>query len=103
MADVEKGQNQPTPLATPDITRRSDEYSKEKKSEDAKLDTLSMHSVEKQEGFVKTKQVRESSEEDSKPHNPLYPRLRPFILAGLALLILGWWISATILPATRHR
>ncbi|KAJ6497866.1 Na+ dependent nucleoside transporter C-terminus-domain-containing protein [Mycena sanguinolenta] len=30
-------------------------------------------------------------------------KLRPFILGGLALLILGWWISATILKATRHR
>ncbi|KAG8893565.1 hypothetical protein FRC01_013507, partial [Tulasnella sp. 417] len=101
MADVEKGHDQPT-LTTPDIARRSDEYTNEKKSEDAKLDTLSMHSAEKQEGFVKTKQVQESSE-DSQPRNPLYPRLRPFILAGLALLILGWWISATVLSATRHR
>ncbi|KAF9497251.1 H+/nucleoside cotransporter [Pleurotus eryngii] len=33
----------------------------------------------------------------------LYARLRPFLLGGLAALILGWWISATILPATRHR
>ncbi|KAJ7497101.1 Na+ dependent nucleoside transporter C-terminus-domain-containing protein [Mycena latifolia] len=33
----------------------------------------------------------------------MYSKFRPFILAGLALLILGWWISATILKATRHR
>ena len=32
-----------------------------------------------------------------------YERLRPFILIGLALLILGWWISSTVLPATRYR
>lgn len=32
-----------------------------------------------------------------------YERLRPFILGGLAALILGWWISATVLQATRHR
>ena len=32
-----------------------------------------------------------------------YERLRPFILASLALLILGWWISSIVLPATRHR
>lgn len=32
-----------------------------------------------------------------------YLKFRPFILGGLALLILGWWISATVLPATRHR
>ncbi|KAG9014297.1 hypothetical protein FRB90_005446, partial [Tulasnella sp. 427] len=58
MADIERGTNvnQPTTLATPTVARRSDEYTNEKKSEDAKLDTLSMHSAEKQEGFVKTKQ-----------------------------------------------
>lgn len=33
----------------------------------------------------------------------LYPKLRPYILTALALLILGWWISATALKATRHR
>ncbi|EJD03165.1 uncharacterized protein FOMMEDRAFT_85572 [Fomitiporia mediterranea MF3/22] len=30
-------------------------------------------------------------------------KLRPFILGLTAAVILGWWISATILPATRHR
>ncbi|KAL4267036.1 concentrative nucleoside transporter (CNT) family protein [Pleurotus pulmonarius] len=33
----------------------------------------------------------------------LYARLRPFLLGGLAALILAWWISATVLEATRHR
>jgi CNT family concentrative nucleoside transporter len=33
----------------------------------------------------------------------LYLRFRPYILAGVALVILGWWISATVLKATRHR
>jgi CNT family concentrative nucleoside transporter len=28
---------------------------------------------------------------------------KPFVLAGIAAVILGWWISATILKATRHR
>jgi CNT family concentrative nucleoside transporter len=32
-----------------------------------------------------------------------YTKYRPFILGGLAALILGWWISATVLPETRHR
>ena len=41
------------------------------------------------------------SELDEK--NTFYQRFRPFILAGLAMAILGWWISATILKATRHR
>lgn len=33
----------------------------------------------------------------------LYMKLRPFILVGLMVLILGWWISSLVLPATRHR
>lgn len=32
-----------------------------------------------------------------------YARFRPYILGGIAAAILGWWISATVLPATRHR
>jgi concentrative nucleoside transporter, CNT family len=28
---------------------------------------------------------------------------RPFILGGIAAVILGWWISSTVLKATRHR
>jgi CNT family concentrative nucleoside transporter len=28
---------------------------------------------------------------------------RPFILAGVAAVILAWWISSTILKDTRHR
>lgn len=32
-----------------------------------------------------------------------YQKFRPFILGALGLLILGWWISATILKDTRHR
>ena len=42
--------------------------------------------------------------EETKEHSwTSYARLRPFILGGLALLILGWWISSIVLPATRHR
>ncbi|CAE6502027.1 unnamed protein product [Rhizoctonia solani] len=33
----------------------------------------------------------------------IYNKYRPFILAAVALVILGWWISATVLKATRHR
>lgn len=42
--------------------------------------------------------------EETKEHSwTSYERLRPFILAGIALVILGWWISSIVLPATRHR
>ena len=30
-------------------------------------------------------------------------KYRQFLVIALALLIFGWWISATILKATRHR
>jgi CNT family concentrative nucleoside transporter len=43
----------------------------------------------------------EDQSETSK--SSFYRRFRPFILAAFALLILGWWISATVLEATRHR
>jgi concentrative nucleoside transporter, CNT family len=44
----------------------------------------------------------EADRDDPRPHD-LYARFRPYILTGVALVILGWWISATILKATRHR
>ncbi|KAF9038383.1 H+/nucleoside cotransporter [Hymenopellis radicata] len=34
---------------------------------------------------------------------PRRSKSRPFINATAPIVILGWWISATILPATRHR
>ncbi|GJJ06199.1 hypothetical protein Clacol_000388 [Clathrus columnatus] len=42
-------------------------------------------------------------EEKKKESSARLEKLKPWILAGTAALILGWWISATILPATRHR
>ncbi|KAF4621298.1 hypothetical protein D9613_000560 [Agrocybe pediades] len=33
----------------------------------------------------------------------VHSKYRPYILSALAIVILGWWISATILKATRHR
>ena len=41
--------------------------------------------------------------EENKGHSPaLYRRFRPLVLGGFALLILAWWISATILES-EHR
>ena len=42
------------------------------------------------------------ADRDQRRHE-LYIRFRPYILTGVAMVILGWWISATILRATRHR
>lgn len=41
-------------------------------------------------------------DDDEQPLSQL-ARYRPFILGGLALLILAWWISSTVLLDTRHR
>ncbi|KAG5643825.1 hypothetical protein DXG03_009602 [Asterophora parasitica] len=41
-------------------------------------------------------------EEEEKP-NSFYAKIQPLFPPALALLILGWWISATVLKATRHR
>lgn len=42
-------------------------------------------------------------EAERKKQASLWRRIRPFFLTALSLLILGWWVSATVLPATRHR
>lgn len=39
----------------------------------------------------------------TKRRQEMYSKLRPYILFGVAAVILGWWISATVLKATRHR
>jgi len=45
----------------------------------------------------------EQAEHQSPAAPTFYQRFRPWILAGIAAVIIGWWISATVLPATRHR
>ncbi|KAG8896447.1 hypothetical protein FRB99_008887, partial [Tulasnella sp. 403] len=112
MADVEKG---PTVSDTPAVTpytqtpaRRSNasltqKYESEKKVTDV-TDTSSLHSGEEKGGIragARHQRDEEPQEENNGP--TFYQRFRPFILAALALLILGWWISATILEETRHR
>ncbi|KAH9477760.1 Solute carrier family 28 member 3 [Psilocybe cubensis] len=45
-----------------------------------------------------------SDDDDDDENKPtLYTKYRPYILTAFALVILGWWISATVLEATRHR
>lgn len=64
---------------------------------------------DKERGPVETHTVRESEKdvvvEDEEPswyarHRVLVNRVTLFALAAV---ILGWWITSTILPATRHR
>jgi concentrative nucleoside transporter, CNT family len=53
---------------------------------------------------IEVQQVRGDDRDLSKEtRSDFYAKCRPFILGGLAALILGWWISATVLRETRHR
>jgi len=42
-------------------------------------------------------------EEEEQRGSGLYAKYRPFILGGIAAIILGWWISSIVVTATRHR
>ncbi|KAH7332552.1 Na+ dependent nucleoside transporter C-terminus-domain-containing protein [Rhizoctonia solani] len=45
----------------------------------------------------------DEAERNRQQRNAIYRKYRPFILSALVFVILGWWISATVLIATRHR
>jgi len=70
-----------------------------------KPSTSDSSSVLKQTGPAEVeKGAPQEDVEETKEHSwNSYQRLRPFILVGIALVILGWWISSIVLPATRHR
>ncbi|KZT29046.1 hypothetical protein NEOLEDRAFT_1154111 [Neolentinus lepideus HHB14362 ss-1] len=65
-------------------------------------DTHSSSDKEKQPVDSQVVSEREVDEEESWT-SFTYARYRPVILTLLAGVILGWWISATVLQATRHR
>ena len=50
-----------------------------------------------------TSALHDEDDEDVSTLTKLYRRGRPFVLVALAALILGWWVSSTVLKATRHR
>jgi CNT family concentrative nucleoside transporter len=55
---------------------------------------------------AKAEQIQLEEREISETHasrQAKYGGYRPFILGAVALVILGWWISSTVLPATRPR
>jgi len=79
-------------------------------------DTVGSFDVENQ--FVQRKASSSASSNEKRAGNPdviveadqgnaekaaLHDKYRVFILIGLAALILGWWISSTVLEATRGR
>ncbi|KAF8904390.1 Na+ dependent nucleoside transporter C-terminus-domain-containing protein [Gymnopilus junonius] len=68
--------------------------------------TPSVDSASKEKEKVTPGDVELLSDSNVQAHDSyeqFYSRARPVILTALALLILGWWISSTVLKATRHR
>ncbi|KAG8841915.1 hypothetical protein FRB91_004563, partial [Serendipita sp. 411] len=102
----------PTPTPAVEQTNRSPltsthpavDFTKDEKKLRTSSDKESVHSVDAQERERElVAQEERDIEEQRTKRQTVWRRTRPFFLAGLALLILGWWISATVLEATRHR
>jgi len=73
------------------IPRRTSGYSEEKEIVTTELPTTYMNRVDED---IEKSQARRAI---------FWSKYRPFILAGVATMIFGWWVSATVLKATRHR
>ncbi|TDL17812.1 hypothetical protein BD410DRAFT_843358 [Rickenella mellea] len=59
--------------------------------------------TEKNQSDIDAKYEEDEAENGKTGGLSSYQRMRPFYLMCVALVILGWWISATVLQATRHR
>ncbi|KAH0589287.1 hypothetical protein H2248_005049 [Termitomyces sp. 'cryptogamus'] len=72
-----------------DVVKRSTESLSKEKSDytDEKAEDLEVEALKERSGLLKQ----------------IGTKVRTFILPALALVILAWWISATVLKATRHR
>jgi CNT family concentrative nucleoside transporter len=73
------------------IQRRTSGYSEEKEIVTTELPTTYMNRVDED---IEKSQARRAI---------FWSKYRPFILTGVATMIFGWWVSATVLKATRHR
>ncbi|KAF8524798.1 Na+ dependent nucleoside transporter C-terminus-domain-containing protein [Hysterangium stoloniferum] len=60
----------------------------------------SKEAIEKQKDVDVENSINDESKEKEKKQSRKY---KPYILIALAFLIFGWWVSATVLKATRHR
>lgn len=78
----------PVKRASADSYTKDDSFSNEKGQPDPEV-------------FLSEK-VDEAEYEKRRKHER-YMKFRPYILGAVALVILGWWISSTVLKATRHR
>ncbi|TDL19391.1 hypothetical protein BD410DRAFT_876591 [Rickenella mellea] len=74
-----------------------------KASNSSDLDSMGQNLKSHDPLTARTLHDDEEIAEDSVENSDFYTRVRPYILTGVVLVILGWWISATVLNATRHR
>jgi CNT family concentrative nucleoside transporter len=76
-----------------------------RKNSNASTSSISNEKVVDPEAQVAKEVAHDEAElEEAKARqHALYAKLRPFILGGLAAVIIGWWISSIIMHATRHR
>ena len=70
---------------------------------DPTADPTDVKVTDPEKATTKESHLAEEDEEDVSGLTRLYRRFRPLVLALLAAVILGWWVSATVLKATRHR
>lgn len=78
----------PVKRASADSYTKDDSFSNEKGQPDPEV--------------LLSEKVDEEEYEKRRKHER-YMKFRPYILGAVALVILGWWISSTVLKATRHR
>ncbi|OCH89030.1 hypothetical protein OBBRIDRAFT_813352 [Obba rivulosa] len=78
----------------------SHDYAIERKTSQSSSSSLEKGNIKDDAELQTAKDEVESAR--SRTHD-WYLKLRPLLLVALALTILGWWISATVLTATRHR
>ncbi|KDN44977.1 hypothetical protein RSAG8_05150, partial [Rhizoctonia solani AG-8 WAC10335] len=64
---------------------------------------LESGSLDHKPELVKQDVVAHDDDDEAEQRSGNYRKYRPFILAAVAFVILGWWISSTVLEATRHR
>jgi CNT family concentrative nucleoside transporter len=96
-----------TPAATHDVHERKSPYHEDveekKLRSSSSLEKGQQHHEPITDPRVLDAKEEADIEETRKKRAGIWRKIRPFFLAALALLILGWWISATVLTATRHR
>lgn len=67
------------------------------------LSTSSSSNVREKVDAERADTPGENDKKDETQERGFYKKLRIVLLIGLAALILGWWISSTVLKATRGR